>query len=284
MKTNKARCVLGIILMSAISTMAQNKDAKGSYASVNGLKMYYEIQGAGKPLVLLHGGMVTIEYSFDKTRPAFNKTWKTIAIEQQAHGHTNDIKDRPLTVEQMAEDTYALLKQLKVDSADFFGWSMGGGIALQIALKHPEMVRKVAVSGTAFYPAGQIPNQQEMMASLTPEMFPAEWVQEYARKNPDPKGFPTLLAKIKQFAADWKGMTTEEIKSIKAPILIILGDADIVRPEHAVEMFRLLPHAKLAVFPMTDHFVPVQRPEWFVAMVQEFLEAPMPEQKKTEAR
>jgi pimeloyl-ACP methyl ester carboxylesterase len=238
--------------------------------------MYYEVQDIGRPLVLLHGGMVTIEYSFDKIRPAFDKTWKTIAIEQQAHGHTNDIKDRPLTIEQMAEDTYALLKQIKADSADFFGWSMGGGIALQIALKHPEMVRKVAISGTAFYPAGQIPNQQEMMASLTPEMFPPEWVQEYARKNPDPKGFPTLLAKIKQFAVSWKGMTTEEIKSIQAPVLIILGDDDIVRPEHAVEMFRLLPHAKLAVLPMTDHFAPVQRPKWVISMVKEFLAAPMP--------
>lgn len=172
-----------------------------------------------------------------------------------------------------------MLTQLKVDSADFFGWSMGGGIALQIALKHPEMVRKVAVSGTAFFPSGQIANQQETMASLTPEMFPLEWRQEYEKKNPDPKGFPTLLAKVKQFAAEWKGMKPEEIKSIKAPVLIILGDAHIVRPEHAVEMFRLLPHAKLAVLPITDHFAPVQRPEWIAAMVQEFLEAPMPEAK-----
>jgi pimeloyl-ACP methyl ester carboxylesterase len=118
-----------------------------------------------------------------------------------------------------------------------------------------------------------------MMATLTPDMFPAEWKQEYARKNLDPSGFPNLLAKVKQFAADWQGMTKEEVKSIKAPVLIILGDADIVRPEHAVEMFRLLPHAKLAVLPMTDHFAPVQRPEWVASMVKEFLEAPMPETK-----
>ncbi len=112
MKTSKTLCVMGIILMRALAAVAQNGNTKGSYASVIGLKMYYEIQGADKPLVLLHGGMVTIEYSFDKIRPVFNKTWKTIAIEQQAHGHTNDVKDRPLTIEQMAEDTYTLLKQL----------------------------------------------------------------------------------------------------------------------------------------------------------------------------
>lgn len=105
MKTSKTLCVIGMIPVIATSTVAQNRDAKGNYVSVNGLKMYYEIQGAGKPLVLLHGGMVTIETSFDRTRPAFNKVWKTIAIEQQAHGHTNDIEDRPLTIEQMAEDT-----------------------------------------------------------------------------------------------------------------------------------------------------------------------------------
>jgi len=277
MKKSKTLWMMGIILMSTISAKAQNGDAKGSYASVNGLKMYYEIQGAGEPLVLLHGGMVTIETSFPQTRPVFNKTWKTIAIEMQAHGHTSDIKDRPFSMKQWADDVYKLLKQINVDSADFFGWSMGGGVALQIAIEHPEMVRKVAISGTAVFAEGQITGQKEMMATLTPDMFPAEWKQEYARKNPDPNGFPNLLAKVKQFAADWQGMTKEEVKSIKAPVLIILGDADIVRPEHAVEMFRLLPHAKLAVLPMTDHFAPVSRTEWVAAMVKEFLEAPMPE-------
>lgn len=256
------------------------------YANVNGLRMYYEIQGTGMPLVLLHGGMVTIETSFDKSRPEFNKTRQTIAIEMQAHGHTSDIKDRTFSMKQWADDVYSLLKQLRVDSADFFGWSMGGGVALQLASEHPEMVRKVAVSGTALFAEGQIPGQKEMMATLTPDQFPPEWHREYERKNPNPKGFASLLAKVKQFAAGWQGMKKEEIMSIKAPVLIIIGDADIVRPEHAVEMFRLLPHAKLAVLPMTDHFAPVSRSEWVISMVKEFLDlpagqagAPMPEKK-----
>lgn len=243
------------------------------------LNMYYEIQGSEPPLVLLHGAMVTIETSFDKTRPEFNKFRQTIAIEMQAHGHTGDIKDRPFSMKQWADDVYKLLKQLKVDSADFFGWSMGGGVAVQLALEHPEMLRKVIISGTAFFEEGQIAGQKEMMVTLTPDVFPAEWKQEYAKKNPDPNGFPNLLAKVKQFAAEWKGMTVDEVKSIKAPVLIMLGDADIVRPEHAAEVFHLLPHAKLAVLPMTDHFVPVTRAEWVVAMVKEFLESPMPEKK-----
>jgi pimeloyl-ACP methyl ester carboxylesterase len=247
----------------------------GQYADVNGLRMYYEIQGQGRPLVLLHGGLVTIDGSFAQSRPQFNKSWKTIAIEQQAHGHTNDVKDRPLTTEQMAEDTYAVLKKLGVDNADFFGWSMGGGIALQIAARHPEMVHKVAVSGTAFTPDGEYPVGNEQLAQMKPENFPLAWRQEYAKKNPDPNGFPNLLAKIKQVMLTWKGMKPEDIKAIRCPVLLMIGDADIVKPEHMVAMFRTLPNAHLAVLPLSDHFAPVQRTDWVVSMVKTFLEAPM---------
>lgn len=263
------------LAVSGVSS-AEAKSGPGKYAEVNGLKMYYEVQGKGEPLVLIHGGMVTIDGSFPKTRPLFNKHWKTIAVELQAHGHTGDVKDRPLTIEQSAEDIHALLKQLKIEKADFFGWSLGGAIALQIASKHPEMVRKVAVSGTALTTEGQIPDMKKNMASLTPEMFPQEWKDEYAKKNPDPNGFPNLVAKIKQFAADSKPMKPEEIKAIQAPVLFLIGDADIVRLEHAAEVKRLLPNVSVAVLPMTDHFAPVSRAEWVGPMVKAFLEAPLP--------
>lgn len=276
MKRSLTIVALGLGLFAAAAADAAGKGAAGKYAEVNGLRMYYEIQGKGEPLVLIHGGMVTIDGSFAKTRPAFNKLRKTIAVELQAHGHTGDIKDRPLTVRQSADDVVALLKHLKVEKADFFGWSLGGAVALDIASRHPALVRKVVVSGTALTEDGMMPDFKKNMASIGPEMFPQEWKDEYARKNPDPQGFPNLVAKIKQFAADLKPMKAEEVRAIRAPLLFLIGDADIVRLEHVPEVKRLLPSASVAVLPMTDHFAPVSRADWMAPMVTAFLEAPMP--------
>src|SRR5262245_17830769 len=131
-----------------------NKKSKSSYASVNGLKLYYEIHGSGRPLVLLHGGLSTIETSFSKVLPAFAQTRQVIAIEQQAHDHSADI-DRPLTDEQMAEDTAALLHQLSIETADFFSYSLGSEIALEIAMRHPELVRKLVLASPAYRRDGQ---------------------------------------------------------------------------------------------------------------------------------
>src|SRR5919202_78290 len=134
-----------------------DKDARGQYASVNGLNMYYEVHGAGRPLVLLHGALSAIGTSFGKVLPTLAKTRRVIAIEQQAHGHTADI-DRPLSYAQMAEDTGALLQRLGIDQADYVGYSMGGGIALQLAMRHPDRVRKfVFAGGTAYRPDGLYP-------------------------------------------------------------------------------------------------------------------------------
>src|SRR5919199_4740760 len=122
-----------------------DKDARGQYASVNGLNMYYEVHGAGRPLVLLHGALSAIGTSFGKVLPSLAETRQVIAVEQQAHGHTADI-DRPLTVPQMADDTAALLRQLDVGQADLFGYSLGAAIALQVAMQHPELVRKLVLA------------------------------------------------------------------------------------------------------------------------------------------
>ena len=119
---------------------------KSGYVLVNGLNMYYEIQGAGRPLVLIHGGVCTIDTCFGKVRPLLVKNWKTVAVELQGHGHTADV-DRPLTFEQLAEDTAALLRQLKIENADVVGYSIGGGVALQIAMRYPDLVRKLVVIG-----------------------------------------------------------------------------------------------------------------------------------------
>jgi pimeloyl-ACP methyl ester carboxylesterase len=264
--------ILGFVLSAPLAA------AGGSYASVNGLRVYHEIQGTGRPLVLIHGGVCTIETCMEKIRTPLAKTWKTVAVELQGHGRTADI-DRPLTYEQMAEDTAALLRQLKIKNADFFGYSVGGGVALQIALRHPELVRKVVIFGTAYSSDGLIPGLMENFKTMKPEDIPAQFRDAYAKVAPHPEQWPTLVGKVMRLGLDFKGWRPEEMRSIQAPTMVMIGDADIVRPEHAVEMFRLLPHGQLAVLPASTHFAPMERPAWIASMTRAFLDAPMPKAK-----
>jgi len=262
----------------------------GRYASVNGLKMYYEIHGTGKPLVLLHGALCTIDGCFGKILPPLAKTRQVIAIEQQAHGHTADI-DRPLTTEQMAEDTVALLRQLKIDNADFFGYSMGAGIALQIAIRRPQMVRKLAFVAAGYNLQGFHPGIAEGIRKLKPQDFAGSpWIEAYKKVAPNPNGWPGLLARVQQQVRAFKGFSPKAIQSMKAPTLIMIGDSDVVRPEHAVQMFRLLgggvagdiaglPRSQLAILPGTTHVTIVDRAEWLVSMTTQFLDAPTPKAK-----
>jgi pimeloyl-ACP methyl ester carboxylesterase len=268
-----------LIAIAALLCAVPAAPASADYASVNGLKMYYEIKGIGRPLVLLHGGLCTIEVCLGKIRQPFEKARRTIAIEQQAHGRTADI-DRPLSTEQMAEDTAALLRQLKVRNADFFGYSLGGSVALGIALRHPELVRKVAIFGTPYSNEGMVPGLVDNIKALKADDVPKQFYDGYVKVAPDPKQWPALVARIANMVPNSKGFAPEEVRSIKAPTLIMIGDADIVRPEHAVEMFRLHRHAQLAVLPGASHFAPMERPDWIVSMTRAFLNAPMPEAKK----
>lgn len=254
--------------------------ASGKYAEVNGLKMYYEIHGSGQPLVLLHGAFGFIE-GWATVLPTLTKTHQVIAIELQGHGHTHDL-DRPLTFEQMAEDTAALLKQLKIKDADFFGYSMGGTVALRVAMRHPELVRKLAILGSAFGTMKDTyePETYKQFQSLSTDFAPPVLKEPYDRMAPDPTRWPILVTKIKNLERDFKGYSAAEIKTIKAQTLIMMGDRDGVRPEHAVEMYRLIPNAQLAVFPGGDHFMLWSSPDKVLATLAPFLEAPMAEQKK----
>ena len=247
---------------------------ESGYAPVNGLKMYYEIHGSAiggdPPLVLLHGGDPTIETSFGKILPGLAKDRQVIAFEQQGHGHTADV-DRPFTFEQSAEDTVALLQYLKIGKADFFGYSNGGHIALVIALRHPDVVRKLVIESSMFDREGSDPGFWESFKQVKLEDMPAELREAYLRTAPHPEELPTFFSKSVQQMRYFKGWTTQEIQSIDAPTLVIVGDHDIVRPEHAVLMFRLLPNARLAVLPDTDHMRIIKRSEWLLPMIEEFL-------------
>ncbi len=248
------------------------KTVQGQYASVNGLKMYYEIHGTGKPLVLLHGafGVATVF-------PTLAKDRQVIAVELQGHGHTADI-DRPLTFNQMADDTAALLEHLKIEQADFFGYSMGGNVALAVAIRHPKLVRKLVVNGSN---SGKIedaydPQSFQQFQSMPANFAPGILKAPYDKVAPDPKQWPALVAKIKKMGLEFPGFAREDMQAIKAQVMITIGDRDVVRVEHAVEMFRLIPNAQLAVFPGGDHFLIWQSPDKMLPAIAAFLGAPDP--------
>jgi pimeloyl-ACP methyl ester carboxylesterase len=262
-------------------------DPQTGYAPVNGLDMYYEVHGSGRPLVLLHGALSTTSVDFGAALPSLAKDRRVIAVEQQAHGHTADI-DRPLSIDQMADDTAALLRHLGIGQADLFGYSMGAGIALRITLEHPELVRKLAVASLAHTRDGLHPGLLDGLQQVTPEMLAGTPFQlAYAREAPHPEAWPTLVAKVMELNRNVPEWPAEAIRSITAPTLLIIGDSDIVRPEHAVEMFRLLgggvvgdlvglPRSQLAVLPGTTHVTLVHRGDWLSSMIGGFLDAPEP--------
>jgi pimeloyl-ACP methyl ester carboxylesterase len=265
---------------------------RGNYAEVNGLSMYYEIHGTGEPLVVLHGAYMTID-AWGEIVPELARTRQVIAAELQGHGRTADV-DRPLSYEQMADDTAALLRHLGVERADVFGYSMGGGVALQVAVRHPQVVRKLVVASASYTSDGMHPELLEMIPSITPEAFAGSPIEvEYLRTAPNPDDFPTLVAKLKRLDMEPFAWPPEDIRGIAAPTLLIVGDSDAIRLEHAVELFGLLgggvmgdlaglPKSRLAVLPGTTHFIPpgsgvLDRADWLLPMIGEFLDAPMPE-------
>ncbi|WP_250987919.1 alpha/beta fold hydrolase [Methanoculleus oceani] len=262
--------------------------APGRYAAINGLSMYYEIHGTGRPLVLLHGALTTIEGSFQRMLPTLAANRQVIAVEQQAHGRTADI-DRPLTYEGMGKDTAELLRQIGVKEADIFGYSMGAAIALEITVRHPELVHKLVLVSPSYTREGAYPEMYEGEENLKPEdLAGTPFAEEYARTAPNPDDWPGLIEKVKQLDREFQGWTPGEIRSIRAPTLVIIGDSDVVRPEHAVEFFRLLgggvpgdlvglPRSRLAVLPGTTHITLIDRTDWLLSMIGEFLDAPVPE-------
>lgn len=265
---------------------------KSGYAPVNGLNMYYEIhgtrQGDDLPLILLHGAFSSIQPDFAQMLPIFAKTRQVIAIEQQAHGHTADI-DRPLRTEHMAEDTVALLKHLGIAQADIFAYSMGSDVAMKLAYEHPEMVRKLVLAGgIAYNLEGLHPGMMEGLDNMPPDALDGTpWKEAYDKVAPRPEDWAKFVTKKTDMDRHYQPWTPEQIKSFKAPMLIIVGDSDIVRPEHVVEMFRLvgggvmgdlvgLPASQLAILPGTTHVTVMYKTNWVTSMTNEFLNAPMP--------
>lgn len=244
------------------------------YAPVNGLRIYYEVHGPsrGTPLVLLHGGDPAIETSWRKVLPALARTRRVIAFDQQGHGRTADV-DRPFTFEGSADDAAALLTHLKIAKADLMGFSNGANIAMQVAIRHPELVRRLVVASGMVKRDGLRPELWQGMQKAKLEDMPAHLVEAYRKTSPHPERLPSFFQKSVDRMLGFHDWPDAVVASIAAPTLVVIGDADIVRPEHAAEMVRLLPHARLAVLPLADHEAVVfTRAGWLVPMVEAFLD------------
>lgn len=221
------------------------------YAAVNGLNMYYEVHGAGEPLLLLHGGASSIP---EKWIPFFTSEYQVIAPEQMGHGRTADLPERPFHYHHMAEDTVELMKQLGIASAVIVGYSDGGIIGLDLAIHHPERVTRLAVTGANARVEGYTADNQEWIDTLDPASEPVS--ENYSRLSPDgAEHWPVVLGRMKSMWAAEPSFTDEELGTIKAPTLLVIGDRDIVTPEHAAEMFRAIPDVRLCVVPNAGHGV-----------------------------
>jgi pimeloyl-ACP methyl ester carboxylesterase len=264
---------------------------EGDYAHVNGLEMYYEIHGTGEPLILLHGGVGAIEI-FGEVLPLLAEGRQVIAADLQAHGRTADI-DRPLRLESMADDIRALIEHLGLEEADVMGYSLGGGVALQTVIRHPQVVRKLVLVSTPFSRDGWYPEFRAGMEQMGPEaaepMKQTPMYEVYSSVAPRPEDWPVLLTKLGQLLGQDYDLS-EGVAANEAPTMIVVGDADSVRTAHAVEFFELLgdgqadagwdgsgmSNARLAILPGTTHYDIFSSPA-LASAVTPFLDAPMPE-------
>ena len=270
------------MLLSAVVS-AQQKPTTG-YAPVNGVKMYYEVHGSGDPVMLLHGSFMTITNNWVGWIGELSKTRKVIAVELQGHGRTADIK-RDFTYENLADDVAALLDHLNIPRADLIGYSMGGGVAMQCAIRHPEKVRKVVVISAVFRHDGLVKEALDAFPKLTADTFKGSPIEaEYKKLSPTPDELPNFVNRVIAMALKGYDFGADKLKATQAPMFFIHGDADGVRLDHISEMFSLKgggvsgdlgtrSTSRLAILPDTTHVTLMERMPVIVPMVNDFLDA-----------
>lgn len=248
------------------------------FAPVNGLRLYYEVHGPerGTPLVLLHGGDPAIETTWAAALPLLARTHRVIAFDQQGHGRTADA-DRPFTFEGSADDTAALLEHLGIARADLVGFSNGATIALEVAARHPERVRRVVFISGMVKRDGLQPGFFDGMARAKLADLPPAYAEVYRATSPHPERLDSYFKKTVDRLLAFKDWPEARVKAVTAPTLVVAGDADVVRAEHAVELSRLLPHARVAILPLTTHDAVLgAHAGWTVPMIEAFLASPEP--------
>ena len=278
--------ISAVILLFVLAGVAlgQQKPVTG-YAPVNGLKMYYEVHGNGEPVVLLHGAFMAITDEWSVWINELSKTRKVIAIEMQGHGRTGDIT-RDMTYENLSDDVAGLMDYLKVPSADIVGYSLGGGVAMMCAIRHPEKVRKVVSISAVIRRDGWVKEANDFWPTFSWEMMkgtPAEI--GYKKLSPTPDKFPDFVNHIKAVGMRPYDFGADKFEATKAPMFFIFGDADGVRIDHIAEMYRLKgggaihgdmqprPVSRLAILPGTTHVTLMDRWQSIVPMIVDFLDA-----------
>jgi pimeloyl-ACP methyl ester carboxylesterase len=290
MKNPITICILFIfiIALSSTSNYAQQKPAasktlkSSGYAPVNGLKMYYEIHGDGKPLVLLHGSYMTIDLNFAQLIPELAKKRKVIALEMQGHGRTGDI-NRPYSYTSLASDIDGLLNHLKIDSADVLGYSLGGTVAFELAIKHPKRITSLVIISSVFRLDGWIQSARDLFPTIKPEFFEKTPLKtEYDRLAPDKAHWNDWVNKMVASEVVPFDLGADNIKALKCPVLIISGDNDGVDLNHVAEMYRLcgggvfgditgLPKSRLAIIPGMTHVTLMMETAKLMSIIDPFL-------------
>jgi len=254
-----------------MATSESQQTRNGDYVDAGGLNTYYEVNGAGDPLLLLHGGLCPAE-TFDGLIPDLAEAYRVYLPERRGHGRTPDA-DGPITFEIMAQDTIAFMDAVDICDAHLVGYSDGAVVALHVALQRPDLVRKLVLIGAALNHDGLPAQVREMLtAGLTPEILPPFLRQLYANVSPDgPEHFEVVFDKL---TATWQtepNFALSELERVSAPTLFMLGDGDMVTVEHAAAVQRAIPEAQLAVVPGASHGLPMDKPELVSRLVVDFL-------------
>ncbi|TWS98493.1 alpha/beta fold hydrolase [Reyranella sp. CPCC 100927] len=278
--------LLTAALLAGDAAWSRQDSERSGAVQVDGVDVYYEVHGSALdgtalPLVLLHGGALTIETGFSpELIMRFARRRPVIAIEQQGHGHTADRPAMPFTIDQMVKDTAAVLMHLRVRKADLLGHSLGGMIATGMSIRYPDLVRTVTTLGAPYQLEGFRPDlvrlQRGIDATPSPalaKLLPTEadfaaWRASFQRVAPDPGAFDAILERLNTMLATWRGWTDGELRSIQAPTLVAIGDNDYVRIDHAADVTRLIPNARLVVLPGTTHLGIVKRESWLEPMIE----------------
>jgi len=284
MLSKTAMGVASLAFASAVVAASAAEQGRGGYAEVNGIRMYYETYGPerGVPLVLLHGGGSTIDVTFERILPFLARDRRVIAVEEQAHGRTSD-RDAPVRFETSADDVAALLKHLKIEQADIFGFSNGASVGMQVAIRHPAAVRRLVFASSLTKKDGAQPQLWTLIQSADISNMPQPLKDAFLKVNPDPAKLKTMHDKDAERMRHFTDVPDADVRAIRAPTLILTGDRDIVKPEHAIELARLIPNARLMIVPgghgdYLGEAVMTQRatrePELTAGFVEEFLDAP----------
>jgi pimeloyl-ACP methyl ester carboxylesterase len=274
-----------LLLMVLPSAAAWAQQPVTGYAPVNGLKIYYEIHGKGEPVVLLHGSFMTLtNFNWPEMIAALSKTRQVIAVEMQGHGRTADI-DRDFSYANLADDIAAMLDYFKIAKADVIGYSMGGGVALEVAIRHPQKVRKVVSISAVFRDNGWVQEALDMYPQLNAEMFKGSPIEaDYKKLSPTPNEFPNFVKRVISMDLKPYDFGAGKLKATQAPMFFIHGDADGVRLDHVAEMFRLKggdimgdmrprSASRLAILPDTTHVTLMQKVDIIAPMINDFLDA-----------